>query len=125
MTDEQLTAHCFLFFTAGLDVSCNAITLALYEIAANTNIQTKLQNEIEEYLREYDHTITYNMLNSMPYLNQVVSGNNGGSKKILILILSWRSTIDKFWTSSSKENGSGGAWSEVTFEKKRSFVNFE
>ncbi|XP_065206672.1 uncharacterized protein LOC135836028 [Planococcus citri] len=73
MTDELMTAQCFLFFVAGFDTSSSALSGALYELAANLSIQRKLQDEIDEYLRKNDDKISYEMVKSMPYLNQIVS----------------------------------------------------
>ena len=76
MTDELITANCFLFFLAGYETTSRSISLALYELAANTKLQDKLKNEINDYWQKYDGNITYEMVNSMPYLNQVVLGEN-------------------------------------------------
>uniref|UniRef100_A0AAT9UTR7 Cytochrome P450 6PW2 n=1 Tax=Maconellicoccus hirsutus TaxID=177089 RepID=A0AAT9UTR7_MACHI len=73
MTNELLTAQCFLFFVAGFDTSSMAISGALYELSANAKIQKKLRDEIDEYLDKYENTVCYEMIKEMPYLNQVVS----------------------------------------------------
>ncbi|XP_065202849.1 probable cytochrome P450 6a13 [Planococcus citri] len=73
MNDELMAAQCFLFFVAGFDTSNLVLSGALFELALQADIQKKLQDEIDEYLQKYDDKITYEMVKSMPYLNQVVS----------------------------------------------------
>ncbi|XP_065202850.1 cytochrome P450 6k1-like [Planococcus citri] len=73
MTDELMAAQCFLFFIAGFDTSNLVLSGALFELALQTDIQKKLQDEIDEFLQKYDDEITYEMVKSMPYLNLVVS----------------------------------------------------
>lgn len=74
MTNELMTAQCFLFFIAGFDTSSTVLSISLYELAANREIQLRLQNEIDTYLKRYNNEVTYEMMKSMPYLHQVVSG---------------------------------------------------
>lgn len=79
MTDNVITAQCFLFYVAGFETSSMTISLALYELAANTGVQMKLRREIDEHLQKNNNEVTYEMVKKMPYLNQVVSGNESAS----------------------------------------------
>ncbi|XP_065205804.1 uncharacterized protein LOC135835465 [Planococcus citri] len=73
MTNELMTAQSFLFFIAGFDSSSMVLNGALFELALYTDVQRRVQHEIDEYLQKYDQKITYEMVHCMPYLNQVVS----------------------------------------------------
>uniref|UniRef100_A0AAT9UTE7 Cytochrome P450 6PW4 n=1 Tax=Maconellicoccus hirsutus TaxID=177089 RepID=A0AAT9UTE7_MACHI len=73
ITNDLLTAQCFLFFVAGHDTSAMTLSGALYETAANAEIQNKLHREIDTYLKKYNNVVTYEMVKEMPYLHQVFS----------------------------------------------------
>uniref|UniRef100_A0AAT9UTH1 Cytochrome P450 6PW3 n=1 Tax=Maconellicoccus hirsutus TaxID=177089 RepID=A0AAT9UTH1_MACHI len=73
LTDDLMSAQCFLFFVAGYDTSSMTISFALYELAANIEIQKKLQNEIDSFMEEHDDQVSYEMVHNMPYLHKVVS----------------------------------------------------
>lgn len=73
-SDDELVAQCFLFFGAGLDPSSTAMTYAAYELLANPDIQQKLYEEIiETNERIGDKQISYDELQKMKYLDQVVT----------------------------------------------------
>ncbi|KAG5669768.1 hypothetical protein PVAND_000062 [Polypedilum vanderplanki] len=73
MTFNELIAQSFIFFIAGFETSSTTMTMALYELAYRHDIQEKLRNEIEEITRQYDGKISYEAINNMPYLDQVVN----------------------------------------------------
>lgn len=73
-TDDELVAQCSLFFAAGSDTSSSTLTLALYELVANPDIQQKLYVEIIETNKKLgDRRISYDVLQRMRYLDQVIS----------------------------------------------------
>ncbi|KAG5873359.1 hypothetical protein JTB14_000487 [Gonioctena quinquepunctata] len=71
-TKEQLVAQVFLFFVAGFDTSSSTMNFALYELAQAPDIQAKLREEITSVLKKYDNKITYENINEMGYLQQVM-----------------------------------------------------
>lgn len=71
-SDNELIAQCFLFFAAGLDTSSSALTFAAYELVANPDVQQKLYEEIAE-VQLGGKRITYDVIQKMKYLDQVVS----------------------------------------------------
>lgn len=72
--DNELVAQCFLFFIAGLDSSSSALTFAAYELVANPDVQQKLHEEIAEVNEQLrGKRVTYDVLQKMKYLDQVVS----------------------------------------------------
>lgn len=59
----------------GFETSSTTMTMALYELAYRHEIQDKLRKEIDEVIKSHDDKITYQALNEMPYLDQVINGN--------------------------------------------------
>lgn len=73
-TDEELMAQCFIFFFAGFDTVSTVMTFMAYELLLNADVQTKLQNEIDEVDRKLDgKPLTYEEVQSMKYMDMVVS----------------------------------------------------
>lgn len=50
------------------------MTLALYALSKRQDIQDKLRSEIFEVLRKYNGELTYEALNDMKYMQQVLEG---------------------------------------------------
>nr|QTC11278.1 cytochrome P450 6PX1 [Phenacoccus solenopsis] len=73
LTDGLLTAQCFVFFVAGYETSSGTLTFALYELAKNQDIQTKLRQEIDTVLEESNNEFTYEAIQKMTYLDQVIN----------------------------------------------------
>ncbi|KAK9695003.1 Cytochrome P450 [Popillia japonica] len=59
------------FFIASYHSTSSSISLALYELALNKNIQSKLRQEINENFDKYDD-ISYNELIFMEYLDKII-----------------------------------------------------
>jgi cytochrome P450 family 6 len=50
ITFEEAVAQAFVFYVAGFETSSTVISYCLYELAKNTEVQRKLQQEIDEHL---------------------------------------------------------------------------
>uniref|UniRef100_A0A182TG63 Uncharacterized protein n=1 Tax=Anopheles melas TaxID=34690 RepID=A0A182TG63_9DIPT len=74
-TDTELIAQAFIFFFAGFETISWTISFALYELAVNEDIQARLYEEVRdaEQSLEEGKTLTYEQLQSLPYLDMVVS----------------------------------------------------
>lgn len=70
----EITSQVFLFFTAGFETSSATTSYALYELAKNSRIQEKLREEIDTVLEKHGGKITYESINEMQYLTQVIEG---------------------------------------------------
>lgn len=66
--------QCFLFFLAGFDTTSTMLTFLTYELCVNPDIQQKLREEIiETHENLGGKRISYETLQKMKYLDQVVS----------------------------------------------------
>ena len=74
VTIEELTAQSFVLFVAGVENASIAPTWALYELAKNQEIQQKVRNEINIVMDKHDGKITYDTIQEMTYMNQVLYG---------------------------------------------------
>jgi len=70
---DDMTAQVFIFFFAGFDISSTAMSFVAHEIAANPEIQTKLQQEIDKILNESNKEVSYEVINQLEYLDAVIS----------------------------------------------------
>ncbi|XP_069676194.1 cytochrome P450 9e2-like [Periplaneta americana] len=73
LDDEDVVAQCVVFFLAGFDTASTFICFVCYHLAVDQDIQTRLQKEIDETLREGGGKFSYEALNGMKYLDMVVS----------------------------------------------------
>ncbi|XP_063929789.1 probable cytochrome P450 6a17 [Zophobas morio] len=69
---EEIAAQCFIFFLAGMSTSPTAISFALYELARNEDIQERVREEVGKVLKKYQNVITYEAIQEMKYLEQVL-----------------------------------------------------
>lgn len=83
--DNEIINESFAFFIAGFETSSSTLNYALLELAQNPQIQDKLRNEIQATLKKHGNQITYDSIQEMKYLDQVVLG----STKLFNLYLSF------------------------------------
>lgn len=75
LTMEEVAAQCFLFFAAGYETSSTLMTFALYELAKNPDIQDRVRREtFDVMLKKHNGQITYEAINDLQYMNQVLDG---------------------------------------------------
>ncbi|XP_026686021.1 cytochrome P450 6a22-like, partial [Diaphorina citri] len=72
ITEELITAQCFVFFIAGFDTSSTVLTFSLYELAKNKSIQSTLRKEINDTKAKYGGELTYESYDEMPLLDRVI-----------------------------------------------------
>lgn len=72
LTNELMTAQCFVFFVAGYETSSTTLSFCLYELAINKSLQKRLQDEIDNILAKHKGEISYESLKEMTYMDQVV-----------------------------------------------------
>nr|XP_008200098.2 PREDICTED: probable cytochrome P450 6a23 [Tribolium castaneum] len=72
LTIEEVAAQSFVFFLAGFETSSTTMTFALYEMAKHQDIQAKVREEIDTVLKKHDGKITYEAIQEMKYMGQVI-----------------------------------------------------
>ncbi|CAD7079482.1 unnamed protein product [Hermetia illucens] len=72
LTLEELAAQAFIFFIGGFETSSSTLTLTLYELAKNQDIQEKCRTEINNVLAKYKGELSYEAMNEMHYVEQTI-----------------------------------------------------
>ncbi|KAL1487760.1 hypothetical protein ABEB36_015595 [Hypothenemus hampei] len=72
LTFNEFASQIYVFFEAAFETSSSTLTLTLYELAVNPEIQARLREEIDKVLKKYDGQIGYDSINEMVYLDRVV-----------------------------------------------------
>lgn len=75
-TMGELAAQVFIFFLGGFETSSTTATFCLFELSQNEKMQEKLRNEINEVLKKHEGKITYEAMQDMRYMEQVIYGKN-------------------------------------------------
>ncbi|XP_032665500.1 uncharacterized protein LOC116841547 [Odontomachus brunneus] len=70
---DDMVAQAFVFFVGGFETSSTAMSFIAYQVAANPDIQAKLQQEIDEVLGNSHGEVTYETINRLKYLDMVIS----------------------------------------------------
>ncbi|XP_072934649.1 cytochrome P450 6B7-like [Epargyreus clarus] len=66
--DEMAIGLLVSLFGAGYETSANTLSLTLFELAKNEEIQNRARKEVDEYLQRNKGKITYECVNELPYL---------------------------------------------------------
>lgn len=59
---------------AGFETSSAVMSFCLYELAKNSDIQNKVQLEIDSCLKKYNNKLTYDCIQDMNYLECCIDG---------------------------------------------------
>ncbi|XP_054712374.1 cytochrome P450 3A8-like [Uloborus diversus] len=73
LSNIEVVAQCVLFFFAGFDAAASALSFIFYELALNPDVQEKLIDELDEALAASDGKVTYEAVQSMKLLDNVIS----------------------------------------------------
>lgn len=76
LTNDEITSQALVFFFAGFETGSVATSFAAQELAENPEVQKRLQDEIDEVIKE-EGGITYEgVMHKMKYLDMVVNGKS-------------------------------------------------
>ncbi|KAG8176915.1 hypothetical protein JTE90_018698 [Oedothorax gibbosus] len=70
---DELLAQCVIFFIAGYDTTASTLSFASYLLALNPEKQDLLREEVDRVIKEHKGHITYEALQDMKYLDNVIS----------------------------------------------------
>jgi len=73
MTLDEVTSHVYAFLVAGFDSSALCISYTLYELGENQEIQERLRKEVQDVLDANNGELTYDNLNDMTFMSQIIS----------------------------------------------------
>ncbi|XP_001608020.1 cytochrome P450 9e2 isoform X1 [Nasonia vitripennis] len=68
---NMMTAQVFSFFFGGFDTTSSQMCLMAHELAINPDVQKKLQDEVDQVLRDTNGKPTYDAINAMQYLDAI------------------------------------------------------
>lgn len=74
LTDVDIAAQAMIFFFAGFDSVSTLLCFMAYELVVNPDVQKRLQEEIDDTLRECNGKLTYEALLKMKYMDMIICG---------------------------------------------------
>lgn len=73
LSREELVAQCVIFFLAGYETTATTLSFVSYCLALNPDIQEKLIQELDVALIKNNGELTYEVIQSLKYLDNVIS----------------------------------------------------
>ncbi|KAH8253578.1 hypothetical protein KR032_006083, partial [Drosophila birchii] len=70
--DDILVAQAALFFSAGFESSSFTMAMTMYQLAKDADIQQRLRDEIKEALIESSGQVSFQMIESLEYLQMIL-----------------------------------------------------
>ncbi|XP_032516382.2 cytochrome P450 6k1-like [Danaus plexippus] len=71
-TDELLAAQAFFFFVAGVEPIATAMFATFVELGKNSEIQKRVQDEVDGVFEEHNGPLSYDIISEMVYLDMVI-----------------------------------------------------
>nr|AHW57324.1 CYP321F3 [Chilo suppressalis] len=72
-TDELLAAQGFFFFIAGVEPAASSVFGAMIEIGRHSEIQKRVQEEVDNVFDKYDGKLSFDAISEMEYLDNVIN----------------------------------------------------
>ncbi|CAH1101562.1 unnamed protein product [Psylliodes chrysocephalus] len=69
---SEIVGQSFVFYIAGFETSSTSTNFAIFELSQHQDIQDKLRQEINLVMNKYENQLTYEAVQEMVYLDQVV-----------------------------------------------------
>ncbi|CAL1283434.1 unnamed protein product [Larinioides sclopetarius] len=73
LSTDELVAQCVIFFIAGYDTTATTLTMVTYFLAVHPDVQDKLRAEVDAVLEDSNGELTYEAIQNMKYLDNVIS----------------------------------------------------
>lgn len=74
LTMDQCVSQAFVFFLGGVDTSSTTLSFVILQLGHRPEVQEKLREEVLEKIKDSNDEITYENLQEMTYLQQVLNG---------------------------------------------------
>lgn len=78
LTVNEVAAQAFAFFLAGFETSSTTMTYCLFALSENQDIQERVRDEVRNVLELHDGQLTYEGVQEMKYMDQVLEGKGKG-----------------------------------------------
>lgn len=78
LTLEEIIAQCFIISLGGFETTSVTLSLLLFELAKNEDIQNAVREEIKSILPKHNNTISYEAISEMTYLEKCIHGKRIG-----------------------------------------------
>lgn len=75
LTLDEIVAQSFIFYVAGYETTATTMTFAFYEVSVHPDVQEKMRNELFKVMKKHDNMVSYDMLNELGYMQQVIEGS--------------------------------------------------
>ncbi|CAG5120896.1 unnamed protein product, partial [Candidula unifasciata] len=72
MTNEEIVSHALLFLLAGYETTSTTLSYLFFELSQNPQVQQRLRHEVMNVLPRGYHTIGYDDLKKLTYLDYVI-----------------------------------------------------
>ncbi|PRD21810.1 UNVERIFIED_CONTAM: Cytochrome P450 3A8 [Trichonephila clavipes] len=73
LSTNELIAQCVIFFLAGFETTASTLAFVSFYLALNPDVQDKLVAEIDETVKAGNSELTYEAIQNMKYLDNVIS----------------------------------------------------
>lgn len=74
LSEIEVAGACLSFFFESHDTFPNILVMALYQLAKNPHIQSKLAQSIDESIAANNDDVTYDLIHKHEYLEKVLYG---------------------------------------------------
>ncbi len=74
ITDDEVIAQGYYFYTAGFETISTTLSLCLYELCKTRELQEILRREIFQVFQHSSEKANCDTINNIPYLDQVING---------------------------------------------------
>lgn len=73
LSDEEIAWNACVFLLAGYETTSTALSYTIYCISQHESVQHELLREIQEVVGSHDQPLTYEKVNQLNYLEQVIN----------------------------------------------------
>ena len=72
LSDGEIVANCTIFLLAGYETSATTLAVVCHYLATNTDVQKKLQEEIDSFWENENALPNYEYMRELPYLDMII-----------------------------------------------------